>query len=72
MRTATFWAAITFSFFIALESISIISGCSNESGETHQEGFVGFETTEINVPVQHFDFTDEEPMVITAGSGTVK
>jgi hypothetical protein len=75
MNTITFWTAITVALLITLGSVIIISssGSSEKAGESRQEGYLVFETMEINVPVQHFDFTDEAPMLITANdTGTTE
>ena len=72
MKTVTFWTAITFSFFIVLESISFIKSNAGCSEESLQGEHLAFDTINVNVPVQILDFTGEE-LVITAGdTGTVK
>ena len=63
-------------FWLGIVSSVIIIGSllfmgSAEPEETAQEGFVQevqyieFEATEINVPVRVYDFSNEEPMLIT-------
>jgi hypothetical protein len=56
---------------ILAAGIIYLSGKPKAYSESYQEGYtqpaqyIQFEPMEINVPVQVFDFSDEEPMLIT-------
>ena len=65
MKTSTFWTSVVIATIIIFGAVAIISNSSDKPEESGVHGYIVFEPMEINIPVTHYDFSNEEPMLIT-------
>lgn len=65
MKTSTFWTSVVIAILIIFGGVAIISNSTDRPEESGVHGYIDFEPMEIIVPVTHYDFSNEEPMLIT-------
>lgn len=65
MKTSTFWLSVVIAILVVFGGIAVISSGPEVPEESGVHGYIDFEPMEIIVPVTHYDFSDEEPMLIT-------